>query len=188
MKKRVFLLFLVSIFCFSIDEPIPPQVEDNITVEIPKVPDPFQDIKTNTDYFIKTRLYIHYNKSIERVLFFSNINISITNYTNFSLYEISKIEIKKWKATLISNNLYLFTPEKYNFYFYNKKEPIEINGNIEMFNILQSKEEKFYTFFYDYWISGKNKYYRWKNSRSVVFDYNFTHPLENVVFKIEFLW
>ncbi len=191
MKKLIFILLIISMLSFGIDEPKEPvfsQVDENFSIELPKIPDPFQDIKTNTDYLIKTIIYLYPDKIIKKVIFLSNSIVRLTNFNNLSIYEIKKIEIKKWKATLVSNNLYLFLPEKYHFYLYNSKEPIEITGNIEMFNTLSTREEKFYSFFYDYWISGKNKYYRWKNSKSVVFDYNFTNPINNVVYKIEFLW
>ncbi|MEJ5285257.1 MAG: hypothetical protein ACP5Q5_00465 [Brevinematia bacterium] len=190
MKKFIFLLFIINL-SFALEEPKEPSspvVEENFSTELPSIPDPFKEIKTNSFFLIKAKITLYPYQSVERVLAFSNLQIVVTNLTNFSIYEVQKIEIKKWKANHISNNMYLFMPEKYDFYFYNKKEPFEITGNIELFNILSTKEEKFYSFFYDYWISGKNKYYRWKNSKSVVFDYNFTHPLENVVYKIEFLW
>ncbi|MGC8765535.1 MAG: hypothetical protein ACP5QT_06585 [Brevinematia bacterium] len=207
MKKVLFFLLLFRM-SFSVDlpaEPESPKINEDFSTEIPQIEDPFSEMKTNSFvYYVRTRLYFSDGKNKERVLIFSNVDlISVTNseddtkkiYT-FSLYQIEKIEIIKWKASSLSNNIYLFSPDFYRIYLKTESPGttnfVEIKNNIAYFNVLSSKTEEklenYYTIFYDYWISGKNKFFRWKNSRSMVFDYNFTNPLPDVVVKIEFLW
>ncbi len=204
MKKFIIIFSLLYNFSFCLnnpDLPVEPEVDEDFSTELPEIENPFKEINTNsTIYFIKTKLFFPDKTTKEEILIFSNLNsLSITNnedtkkvYT-FSLYQIGKIEIIKWKATNLSNNLYLFLPDRYKVYLKDETvEPFEIIGNIGLFNVLtassEEKTKKFYTIFYDHWISGKNKYFRWKNSKSVVFDYNLTKPLPDVVVKIEFLW
>ncbi len=187
MKKILFsLLLLFNLSAFGIDEPENPKEPEDISIELPEIPDPFIDIKTNSEILFKAKIFLSQSKAIVRTLSFSNFNIKLSNM-EINLYEVKEIEIKKWKVTHISNDMYLFMPDKYLVKFMNRNN-IELDGNIEILNTLVAEKERFYSFFYDFWISGKNKYYRWKNSKSVTFDYNLNNPIKNVVYKIEFIW
>ena len=203
--------FLLSVFTLNLfysqesikepENPSSPVIDENIVVEIPSVENPFKNgITNNSLYIFRTELTFGNGEKKKLDLHFTNlITLSVTNYVSnrfsintFSIFDLSRVEIKKWKVENVSNNLYIFIPQIYKLYFNDGKESKEYNGNIPCFNVLTSKvngkDINFYTIFYDYWIKGKNNIFRWKNSKSLVFEYNLVNPLFDVVCTIVFLW
>lgn len=125
----------------------------------------------------------------------SNIMITITNKISskqlsikkFLLNNVDKIEVLRWKQIRTDGAKYSFVPSQYRIY---ANKTWIYDGNIPYINefiiVINSKERKFYTIFYDRWVMGKSERFYWKNSRAYSFTYNLTHPIDGVVKALEF--
>lgn len=121
----------------------------------------------------------------------TNIVRGIFSVDSLSLFFVKSIEVKHWKGTLLSNDLYRFEPSEYRVTLYEESEPRVIRANLPDLNEMifeeNDKRTRAYTLFYDLWVSGKRGIYRWENSRGTTFPYNDTHPIPGVIVKIELL-
>jgi len=108
-----------------------------------------------------------------------------------SISNLSLVEISKWGIGKIEEDYFLFQPILYRIYTnQDVSNYILYDGNIGFLNTLTVKNKNtktnFNTIFYDRWIEGKKGAFRWENSKSLVFPYNFDHPLPGVVTRIYF--
>lgn len=190
---------------FSLEDVSPPIEPSEPIIEIPPIENPFlSNSAKEATYTIITRVKFADGTYIKGTISFTNIIVfSLTNFISnrnevytFSIYDLDRIVINKWQPEKVSNNLFLFKPCDYIFYFNDRnlfqRELIQFHSNVEFFNVLNlvsgEKSYNLYSIFYDYWIMGKNGLFRWKNSRGVIFEYNASHPLSNVITEIKFLW
>jgi hypothetical protein len=128
----------------------------------------------------------------------NTLKLFITNRTQtgkapkmITLYDISKIDIIRWQPVNNGDGTYLFMPVFYRIYTNSRySEGIDYNGNIGLFNSFDFGNEngtnKVLSYFSDAWVEGKNSDFHWQNSKSAIFGYDFTHPIDGVAVTLQF--
>lgn len=135
------------------------------------------------------------------MLYLTNtLQLKLTNATNSSapgkavkainLYDISRIDIIRWQPLDNGDGTYLFTPVFYKIYTNRDyKDGIDYNGNIGLFNSFDfgtaDGTNSVLSYFSDIWVKGINGDFHWQNSKSSIFGYNFTHPVDGVVVSLQ---
>jgi len=193
-----FIAVLVSGLSADVNVPIDPE---NPIINETRIPDvvlesPDNDGKSLS--MIGVQLDFSHTNTVEGIFTLSNhILFTLTNLISntitiksYSIFNIDRLEVLKWKAERKDNSLYLFTPVLYAVYT-NETGFLLYNGNISALNRLEisqiDKNLAFYSLFYDKWIEGKKGVFRWENSRTANFSYNLDHPINGVVVKIRFI-
>jgi hypothetical protein len=132
------------------------------------------------------------------MLYLTNtLHLKITNGSSavkpardINLYDISRIDIIRWQPLDNGDGTYLFTPALYKIYTNrNYRDGIDYTGNIGLFNSFDFGTEdgtnSILSYFSDTWVKGINGEFHWQNSKSSIFGYNFTHPVDGVVVSLQ---
>lgn len=211
MRIKIILLLFSAILLsaqnrlLSYEDPTPPSEP---VVEDLKLPDIEMNEPAHTDrpgmlVLIKGTIGFSDKKEWQGTLHFSNnLILSITNtmpgrtsIQTISLYSIERIIIEKWEAIKMDNDTYYFQPILYKIItnqsrsLLSEEQSLHYQGNIPLFNRFgfsgDTPVKAVYSIFYDRWISGKKQAFRWENSKSTSFSYNFDHPIQGVVTTIQ---
>lgn len=135
------------------------------------------------------------------MLYLTNtLQLKLTNAANsiakgktlkvINLYDISRIDIIRWQPLDNGDGTYLFTPVFYKIYTNRDyKDGIDYTGNIGLFNSFDfgstDGTNSVLSYFSDTWVKGINGDFHWQNSKSSIFGYNFTHPVDGVVVSLQ---
>ncbi|OHD55457.1 MAG: hypothetical protein A2Y33_11655 [Spirochaetes bacterium GWF1_51_8] len=125
----------------------------------------------------------------------TNFTLIVTNkisnqnqIAKIDLMSIVELEVTGWTAIQIESGFYQFVPVQYRIYSGGKIYLYP--KNIPQFNTFlveaDGKPKKMYTIFFDSWVAGQKGVFRWKNSKAYEFAYNYTHPIDGTVFRIQF--
>jgi hypothetical protein len=196
----LFMLIFASVFSFDESSVPNPSEPDAPEVKFPDMPSAKISNQENPQMLILLRVSLTISEETEMkgTAYFSNYSrwtvtnqiLNKINIFSFSIYDIQKIDILKWKSEKKDENTYFFIPSEYKIYANNRDYFIH-KGNIEAFNSLilsdDTSKKRYYSVFYDNWIEGKKGFYRWENSKASSFTYNFENPIAGVVKTIQFI-
>ncbi len=188
MAVKALSFLLLSAQLFAINEPVAPVISE------PKDPEAVFSTNSNATSTLLLSVYLKKASGIlvpatlsvtDRVIIVSNNEKTGLEVNSVNLATLKKIKCLSWKAKEIKPNLFKFTPSSY-LLIGNKK--YKYNGHLAFLDILALKNppSRAYTIYFDRWVKGKNKVWRWKNNKATHFSYAFQHPLPNVVVEIRF--
>lgn len=123
------------------------------------------------------------------VLYLTNQAGQTLSIQTLDYASVQHITISQWQPLPEGNARYRFEPVQAVLVLKDGRmfTAPALPGMHEISGLSQGETIRLWTVFYDQWMSGEKNIYRWKNSRAGSFNYNFTHPLQGVVIRIDFL-